>query len=119
VKKEEKEISRVFPEEVQVDLYKFVQWGLLAARLIEGVKEETVKVVTAFIADTQMHTNLMVTIRPCKVEYGGSLVDGWFCSISGAKGIVPYRGWRPDQAGDTGVGYESGSGSAMNSLFSR
>lgn len=83
--KVEKEIPRVFQDEVQVDLYKLAQWGLLAFRLAEGVKEETVKTVTVFVADTQRHNNLKATIRPCQVEYGGGLVDGWFCAISGAR----------------------------------
>lgn len=83
--KAEGEVTRVFQNEVQVDLYKLAQWGLLAFRLAEGVKEETVKTVTVFVADTQRHNNIKATIRPCQVEYGGGLVDGWFCAISGAR----------------------------------
>jgi hypothetical protein len=83
--KVEKEIPRVFQDEVQVDLYKLAQWGLLAFRLAVGVEEKTVKTVTVFGADKQRYTNITATIRPCPVECGGSMVDGWLCAMSGGQ----------------------------------
>lgn len=89
--KAEGEMARIFKDEVQVDLLKLVQWELLAARLVaeveevEEVEEETVKTVTVFTGDTPGYFNLTATISPCGVVYGGSLVDGWFCAISGAQ----------------------------------
>lgn len=68
-----------------MDHFYIIKHRLLAARLVEDGKEETNKAVTVFDADTHIYNNLSATIRPCKIEYGGSLVDGWFCAISGAK----------------------------------
>jgi hypothetical protein len=80
-----KEVPRIFQNEVQTDLLRFIQWGLVAARLVKGVKTETTKTVTVFSANSFQNSNLDVLIKPCKFNYRGRDVKGWFCEITGGQ----------------------------------
>lgn len=80
-----KEVPRIFQNEVQTDLLRFVQWGLVAARVVKGVKAETTKTVTVFSANSFQNSNLDVSIKPCKFNYRGRDVKGWFCEIIGGQ----------------------------------
>lgn len=79
------ETHRLLAEEIQVDLLRLMQWGLLAARLIEGVETEITKTVTVFVADIPEYRNLEATLRPCTIDFDGFMDTGWFCVISGSR----------------------------------
>lgn len=81
----EREVPRIFQNEVQTDLLRFVQWGLVAARLVKGVKAENSKTVTVFSANFFQNSNLDVLIKPCKIDFKGKKVKGWFCEITGGQ----------------------------------
>lgn len=81
----EREVPRIFQNEVQTDLLRFVQWGFIAARLVKGVKVETTKTITVFSANSFQYNNLDVAIKPCKIDFKGRKVKGWFCVISGGQ----------------------------------
>lgn len=84
-KSEEKQIPRISQTEMQADLLRFAQWGLVIWRITAGVTQETKKYITVYTPDTFTYTNLEVIITPTKIEFQNKQISGWTAQISGAQ----------------------------------
>jgi hypothetical protein len=77
----QKSIARVSQSESQAEGYSFFEWGLVLARLIDGVTEKMDKRLTIFMPDIQRYMNIDVTVWPVEIDFLGAKTAGMACNI--------------------------------------